>query len=228
MVGGLHTWKDILHGGAGPTGNKGPQPTTLPPPVWGADIDVTRLDRLLWTFFAGQTNFSDWYYPNAGPSTTSIAGVCTSGTCTVGNTGASCTKDADCSQAINLDSTKLSAPAPAGRGRCDIENLTQAGNINIPVIAFGGSAGLARAPGVYIPFAQSIAKCTAPSCDGTTPRVVDDSSPNPAFPTFGDVKGGFEVFMNEGYAHLDVLTAEDDTNNHVIGPLSDFIARNIQ
>jgi len=228
MAGGLHTWNDILHGGEGPTANKGPQPTTLPAPIWGVDIDVTRLDRLLWSFFAGQTNFSDWYYPSAGPSTTSVTGVCTSGTCTVGNVSASCTKDADCSQAINLDSTKLSAPAPAGRGRCDIENLTQAANINIPVIAFGGSAGLMRAPGQYTPFGQSIGKCTAPSCDGTTPRLIDDSSPNPAFPTFGDVKGGFEVFMNEGYAHLDVLTAEDDTNNHVVGPLSDFIARNIQ
>ena len=34
--------------------------------------------------------------------------------------------------------------------------------------------------------------------------------------------------MNEGFAHLDVLTAEDDANNNVVGPLSDFLARNIQ
>ena len=67
--------------------------------------------------------------------------------------------------------------------------------------------------------------------------------PSPAFPTFGDVPGGgfdvpggFEVHMNVGYAHLDVLTAEDNppfgeatgSTNNVIGPLSDFIARNIQ
>jgi hypothetical protein len=58
--------------------------------------------------------------------------------------------------------------------------------------------------------------------------VIDAANPNPAFPTFGDVKGGLEVFMNEGFAHLDVLTAEDDANNHVVGPLSDFLARNIQ
>lgn len=227
-VNGILTWKDILHGPLTPKPNAGPPPTTLPAPIWGANRDVTRLDRVLWAFFAGQTNFSDWYYPNAGPSTTTVAGLCTSGNCTVGNVGAACAKDADCSQLISLDSTKLSAPAPAGRGRCDIENLRQAANINIPVIAFGSSAGLTRAPGVYTPFAQSIGKCTAPSCDGTTPRVIDATSPNPAFPTFGDVKGGLQVFMNEGFAHLDVLTAEDGADNNVIGPLSDFIDRNVQ
>jgi len=227
-VGGLLTWKDILHGPLSPKPNLGPAPTTLPATRWGQDKEVTRLDRVLWSFFAGGTNFSDWYYPNAGPSTTSVTGVCTSGTCTVGNVGAVCGVAADCSQAINLDSTKLSAPAPAGRGRCDIENLTQAGNINVPVIAFSGSHGLAPVPGVYTAFAQSIGTCSAPSCDKTTGRVVSATSPNPAFPTFGDVAGGFEVFVNEGFAHLDVLTAEDNSDNHVVGPLSDFIDRNIQ
>jgi pimeloyl-ACP methyl ester carboxylesterase len=227
-VNGLLTWKDILDGPLTPEPNAGPPPTTLPAPVWGADKEVTRLDRVLWAFFAGRTNFSDWYYPNAGPSTTSVTGVCTSGTCAAGNVGAACTVSADCSQAINLDSTQLSAPAPTGRARCDIENLTQAANINIPVISFSGTAGLARVPGVYTAFAQSIGKCTAPSCDGTTPRVIDATSPNPAFPTFGDGAGGFQVFVNEGFAHLDVLTAEDNADNNVVGPLSDFIDRNIQ
>ncbi len=198
-VDGVLTWKDILHGPLMPGPDLGPAPTTLPAGRWGMDKEVTRLDRVVWTFFAGRTNFSDWYYPNAGPSTTA---------------------------GINLDSTKLSAPPPAGRGRCDIENLTQAAGIDIPVIAFCGTAGLATVPGVYAAFAQSIGTCTAPSCDGSTPRVVDAANPNAAFPTFGGVDGGFEVYVNEGFAHLDVVTAEDNADNHVVGPISDFIARN--
>lgn len=232
-VGGLLTWTDIVHDSLTLLPSFGPPPTTLSdrPPKWGADAEVTRLDRVLWGFFAGQTNFTDWYYPNAGPSTTSVTGVCAAGTCTVGNVGAACSADTDCSQSINLDSTQLSAPPPAGRGRCDIENLTQAAKINIPVIGFSGSQGLATVPGVYTAFAQSIGTCTAPSCDGT-PRVEDATNPNPAFPTFGGIAGGFEVWVNEGFSHLDVLTAEDNdygvTTNNVVGPLSDFIARNIQ
>jgi hypothetical protein len=207
MVDGILTWRDILHGPITPGPDRGPPPTTLPAGQWGMDKQVTRLDRVIWAFFAGRTNFSDWYYPNAGPSTTA---------------------------GINLDSTKLSAPPPLGRGRCDIENLTQAAHIDIPVIAFGGTHGLATVPGAYTAFAKSIGPCTAPSCDGTTPRVVDDGTTsgipagtvNAAFPAFGDVAGGFEVYMNEGFAHLDVTTAEDNADNHIVGPLSDFLARN--
>ena len=198
IVNGLLTWRDILHGPLMPGPDLGPAPTTLPAPKWGMDKEVTRIDRVGWAFFSGNTDFTDWYYPLAGPSTT---------------------------DGLNLDTTKLSAPPPLGRGRCDIENLTQAANIDIPVIAFSGTAGLATVPGVYTAFAQSIGPCTAPSCDGT-PRVVDASSPNPAFPTFGDVAGGFQVFVNEGFAHLDVVTAEDNADNHVVGPLADFLARN--
>ncbi|HME73820.1 MAG TPA: hypothetical protein VKM54_28740, partial [Myxococcota bacterium] len=203
VVNGLLTWQDILHGPLTPEPNLGPPPTTLPAGVWGADLEVTRLDRVLWAFFAGRTNFTDWYYPNAGPSTTTASGVCTAGTCTAGNVGAACSADAQCSQSISLDSTKLSAPPPVGRGRCDIENLTQAGNIDIPVVAFSGSNGLARVPGLYTAFAQSIGQCTTGACDTNTPRVINGTSPNPAFPTFGDVAGGFQVFVNEGFAHLD-------------------------
>jgi hypothetical protein len=83
-------------------------------------------------------------------------------------------------------------------------------------------------PGNYTAFASSIGTCTAPSCDATTPRVVDAANPNPAFPTFGDVAGGFEVHVNEGFAHLDVLTAEDNADNHVVGPLAAFLARNVE
>ena len=88
-----------------------------------------------------------------------------------------CTHGGQCSQSINLDSTALSV----GRGRRDIENLTQAAAIDIPVIAFGGSNGLATVPGVFTRFGNSIGACTAPSCDGT-PRVVDASDPESRLP----------------------------------------------
>jgi pimeloyl-ACP methyl ester carboxylesterase len=199
-VDGILTWQDILHPPLPEGPNLGPPPTMLPATRWGIDKEVTRIDRALASFFSGQTNFSDWYYPASGLSTTS---------------------------GLNLDTRKLSAPPPLGRGRCDIENLTQAANIDIPVIAFSASAGSAPVPGNYTAFASSIGTCTAPSCDSTTPRVVDAANPNPAFPTFGDVAGGFEVYVNEGFAHLDVLTAEDNADNHVLEPLADFIARNV-
>jgi hypothetical protein len=228
VVNGLQTWQDILHPPLTPEPSLGPPPTALPGDDWGADLEVTRLDRVLWAFFSGKTGFTDWYYPNAGPSTTNVAGVCSTGTCTAGNVGSACTVNTDCSQSINLDSTKLSAPPPVGRGRCDIENLTQARNIDIPVIAFSGTNGLAPVPGVYSDFALTIGACKTGACDASTPRVVDATAPNPAFPTFGDIPGGFQVFVNEGYSHLDVLTAEDNADNHVVGPLSDFIARNLR
>jgi pimeloyl-ACP methyl ester carboxylesterase len=125
---------------------------------------------------------------------------------------------------INLDSTALSV----GRGRRDIENLTQVGNVDIPVIAFGGTNGLTPLPGVYTAFGQSIGLCTAPSCDGSTPRVVDASMPNTAFPTLGDVAGGFEVHLSEGFAHLDIVTGQDGPASNVVKPLVAFIKRNLQ
>jgi hypothetical protein len=172
-------------------------------------------------FYKGRTGFTDLYYPSAGQSLTSVSGVCTTGTCSAGNVGASCTTDGQCSQSVNLDSSALSV----GRGRRDIENMTQAANIDIPVIAVAGSNGAAPVPGVYVPFASSIGPCTAPSCDGT-PRVVDASVPNPAFPTFGGVAGGYEVVVAEGFAHVDVLTAEDNADNPVPAALVAFLVRN--
>jgi hypothetical protein len=203
--------------------NNGPPPTTLPGGHWGQEKEVTRIDRMATTFYKGRTNFTDNYYPNAGPSVTSIAGVCTAGICSVGNVGAACAADTDCSQAVNLDSSALSI----GRGRRDIENLTQAAAIDVPVIAFGGTNGLATVPGVYTAFGSSIATCTAPSCDGT-PRVVDPSNPNPAFPSFGGVPGGYEVVMAEGFAHLDVVAAEDTIDNPIPAALVAFLERNVQ
>ena len=233
-VNGLLTWQDITEGPlpASVLPNNGPAPTSLPGGIWGQEKEDTRFDRLRSTFSLPNTNFTDWYYPVAGPSTTSVSGQCSglSGTCTVGNVGAACSgatqagADAKCNQSISLDSSALSI----GRGRPDIENLTQAAEIDIPVIAFGCTNGLTPVPGDYVPFASSIATCTAPSCDGTTPRIVSASSPNPAFPTFGNVSGGFEVYMTEGFSHVDVVTAEDGPDNNIIGPLSDFLARNIE
>ena len=46
--------------------------------------------------------------------------------------------------------------------------------------------------------------------------------------TYGDVAGGFEVHISEGYTHVDVLTADDDATNKVVRPLSAFIARNLR
>jgi hypothetical protein len=221
-VGGLTTWQDISEA-VPPLAlpDNGPPPTSLPITRWGQEKEVTRFDRMLTTFFAGESNFTDWYYPSSGLSTTSVSGVCTATVCTVGNVGASCSTNGNCSQSVNLDSTALSV----GRGRRDIENLTQAANIDIPVVAFGGSNGSAPAPAAFLGFAQSIGTCTSTSCDGTA-RVVDALNPDPAFPTFGNVDGGFEVYISEGFAHVDVLTAEDDSNNNVIGPLVDFLKRN--
>jgi pimeloyl-ACP methyl ester carboxylesterase len=243
-VNGLLTWRDITEGiPASETPNLGPAPTSLPPPTWGKVQQVTSFTRLLDAFYVGNTNFSDWYYPNSGLSVTGVPGHCSNpagGTCQpplpAGRVGAPCggvnfsqsLADSQCSEVISLDSTALSADPPIGRGRRDIENLTQAGNIDIPVISFVGSHGLARVPGALTAFGTSIHRCMAPSCDGTTDRVVDPVNPNPAFPTLGDVPGGFEVYVSEGYAHLDVLTAEDSPNNTVIGPLAAFLKRNTQ
>ncbi len=224
VVGGLLTWLDVTEGPMPPAvvPNNGAPPVALPAGVWGQEKEVTRIDRLAKTFYQGGTNFTDVYYPSSGLSVTSVSGVCTAGTCTVGNVGASCTSNSQCSQSVGLDSTALSV----GRGRRDIENLTQAGNIDIPVIAFGGSNGLAPVPASFLGFANSIGPCTAPGC--TDSRVVDPSTPNPAFPTFGGVAGGYEVVMAEGFAHVDVLTAEDDADNPIPTKLVDFLVRNSQ
>jgi pimeloyl-ACP methyl ester carboxylesterase len=223
IVDGLLTWQDITEGPLPESvlPNNGPAPTSLPAGVWGQEKETTRFDRLARAFHRGRTNFVDLYYPSSGLSVTSVAGQCASGTCVAGDVGASCTSSADCTQSIGLDSSALSI----GRGRRDIENLTQAGGIDVPVIAVGGSNGLATVPGVWIPFASSIGRCAAPSCDGT-PRIVDASSPNPAFPTFGGAAGGFEVVIGEGYTHLDVLTAEDDADNPIVAALAAFLERN--
>lgn len=67
----------------------------------------------------------------------------------------------------------------------------------------------------------------APSCDGTA-RVVDASNPNPAFPILGGIAGGYEIVLAEGFAHLDVTTAEDDADNPIPAALVAFLERNVQ
>jgi len=57
--------------------------------------------------------------------------------------------------------------------------------------------------------------------------VVDPTMPTTAFPTFGGVAGGFEVVIAQGFAHVDVVAAEDDAENPVIRAVSDFIDRNV-
>ena len=184
-------------------------PDNGPPPteprtgnVWGVEREVTDFKgRILRDTYRGDTNFFDWYYPTSGLTVT---------------------------RGLGLDTSALSAPPPMGRGRSDIDNRTQARNIDIPVIAFGGSNGLTPVPGSFLSFAEAIAPCSAPSCDGQTPRIVDADQPSIAFPSYGEVSGGYEVHMSEGYAHIDILTAEDGESNRVISPLLAFIQRNSQ
>jgi len=231
-VNGVRTWLDVTERASFPpcpgagcqTPDNGPAPVTLPGGPWGREKEVTRLDRLR-TSFAGVegANASDWYYPISGLGVTTSPGVCTGAVCTAGDVGAACANDEDCSQSISLDSTALSI----GRGRPDIENLTQAARIDVPVLCIGGSNALAPVPGRFVPLAQSLGVCAAPSCDGT-PRVVDATSPNPAFPTFGGTRGGFDVVIAEGFSHLDVVAAEDDADNPVVAAIAEFIARNVR
>lgn len=202
VVDGLTTWLDIGDDlPAGALRDNGPPPADLPGRPWGVEREVTDFDKLL-DLFIGDTNFLDWYYASSGLSVTQGLPA--------------------------LDSSALSLDPPAGRGRRDIENLTQAANIDLPVIAFGGSNGLTPVPGSFVAFAQSIAPCAAPSCDGSTPRVVNPLQPSRAFPTLGGVAGGFEAYISEGYAHVDIVTAEDGDHNLVISPLAAFLARNTE
>ncbi len=203
-VDGVRTW--LNYGDPMPASvltDNGPAPTELADAGrWGDEVESTDLEgHMIPSFYQGQTNFSDWYYPSSGLGVVS---------------------------GLGLDTTPLSAPPPEGRGRSDIENITQARNVNIPVIAFGGSNGLVPVPGRMLAYADSLAACAAPSCDGTTARVVDREQPSSAFPSFGDAAGGFEVFMSEGYSHVDVVSAEDDETNNVVAPLLAFIERNLE
>ncbi|MBP6682533.1 MAG: alpha/beta fold hydrolase [Halioglobus sp.] len=205
VVNGVRTW--LSKGESLPAealADNGPAPQTPANSrsTWGQEVEPTDLEgRMLPLFYRGATNFIDWYYPSSGLGVTA---------------------------GLGLDTTPLSAPPPLGRGRSDIDNRTQGAAIDIPVIGFGGSNGLAPVPAAFLGFADAIAPCSAPGCDGTTPRVLDRANPNEAFPTFGGTSGGYEVYISEGYAHVDIVTADDDEGNLVISRLLDFVERNLQ
>lgn len=221
---GVRRWLDIndaIPGSAIP--DNGPQPTTLPASRWGQEKEVVSMARFRTTFLGADTNAADWYFASGGLGMTSVAGFCDATVCTRGAVGEACTVNSDCSQSVSLDSTALSV----GASRPDIVNLTEAGNIDIPVICFGGSNGLTPVGASFRSMAESLATCAAASCDGTV-RLVDDSVPSEAFPTFGDVAGGFEVYIREGLAHNDVLMAEDTPDADIIDPLLAFVARNVE
>jgi hypothetical protein len=171
--------------------------------------------------FSGGVNFGDSYFAASGLGVTNAEGTCVSGMCATGNVGAGCTNAGQCTVSLGLDSTPLSVT----RGRPDIENLTEATSIDIPVIGFGGTNGLTPTKGSFKAFADSIGTCTAASCDGVTARVVDPQTINTGY---GNINGGFEVYLSEGYAHIDVLSAEDDAaHNNVYDPLMAFLLRNV-
>jgi|GEM_PF-652815 len=167
--------------------------------VNGQEKEITTLGNVLSMLRTGDRNIGDWYFPYSGlrSTWTGTEGFFTN----------------------HLDSSALSVT----RGRPDIENLTQGASINIPVIAFGGSNGISPTLGAFLPFAESIATCTAPSCTGA-PRIV---ATDPLNPTYGGADGGFEAYISEGYAHIDIVSAEDDpSHNHVYDPLLAFLRRN--
>jgi len=207
-VNGLGTWLDITESASFPpcpgmgcvTPDNGPAPTALPPETWGVERESIDFRRLVSTFYRGGTNFTDWYYPSSGLSVT---------------------------QGLpSLDTSALSADPPVGRGRRDIDNVVLASEVDVPVIGFGGSNGLAPVPASFLAFASSIGPCAAASCDGATPRVVSASAPSEAFPTFGDAAGGYEVHISVGYSHVDPIAAEDGLGNEVVAPLAAFLSRN--
>lgn len=171
-----------------------------PSDVNGPEKEVTRIGIATTLLRSDGNNFGDSYFAASGLGTTAAA-------------------SADVFSG-GLDSTALSV----GRGRADIENLTEAAAINVPVICFGGRNGLTPTPGSFRSFADSIGTCSAPSCSGA-PRVVDGTSA--INPVYGDVAGGFEVHMNAGYAHIDIVSADDNpAHNNVYDPLMAFLTRN--
>jgi len=203
VVDGIRTWASGPDSPPEAFGDNGPAPESLEDVGrWGMEVEpVDLVTTTLPQSITGQTNLTEWYYPSSG------LGVV---------------------DELGLDTSPLSAPPPLGRGRTDIDNRTEGGSIDIPVIAFGGSNGLTPTPASWLGFARAIALCAVPACDGVTGRLVDAQNPSPAFPTYGDISGGFEVYIAEGYAHADVASAEDDETNNVIAPLLAFLVRHLQ
>jgi len=174
-------------------------PAVDPYLINGQEKEITTMGNMLAMLRTGDRNIGDWYFPYSGLLLTwdGQPEFFTDG----------------------LDSTALSVT----RGRPDIDNLTLGAQINIPIIAFGGSNGIDPTTGAFLPFAESVATCTAPSCTGA-PRIV---ATDPINPTYGGADGGFEAYISEGYAHIDIVAAQDDpAHNHVYAPLLAFLKRN--
>jgi cysteine-rich repeat protein len=196
----FRTWKDVDDPSLPASAVPDNGPSTGPNDRWGQEKEVSPVGIMASVLFSDGQNFGDSYFGSSGLGTTS------------GGVG-------------GLDSSDLSV----GRGRPDIENLTQAPSIDVPVIAFGGTNGLTPTGADFEAFASSIGTCTAASCDGVTPRVVTPWSFFFGFndTVYGDVAGGFEVHLSEGYAHVDILSASDDpAHNNVYDPLMAFLLRN--
>ena len=189
----------------------GPQPATVSAatPAWGKEVEPTSLKRFSRALYLGNTTYSDWYYPSSGLLLGNASGA----------GGAN----------LGLDTSALSLPVTqGGRGRADIVNQTQARRIDIPVIAFGGTNGLTPVAGIWRGFAEAIAPCAAPSCKAGTARTPAGQPTLLADRKYGGVDGGFEVHLSEGYSHVDVLTADDDSTNNVVRPLAAFLGRNLR
>ena len=98
----------------------------------------------------GGTNFTDSYYPSSGLGVTSVPGVCTAGTCTVGNVGAACTQRR---AVLAVDQPRLDRalgrPRPARHREPDA-----GGDHRHPGDRVRRHNGLAPVPGAYTPFAH--------------------------------------------------------------------------
>ena len=90
--------------------------------VWGVEAEPSSLQRVAELNYTGNTNFTDWYYPNAGPSVTSASGRCVSSVCTAGNVGAACTSDAQCAQSIGLEECLRKVAAELRLGEASLPN----------------------------------------------------------------------------------------------------------
>jgi hypothetical protein len=121
---------------------------SAPNDTWGNEKEVARVDLLFSFLRTQQRNFGDSYFASSGLSHH------------VGPFGRNVRR-----------AVWIPRPCRVGRGRPDIENLTQAPAIDVPVIAFGGTNGLTPTTASFEGFAKSIAVCNASTCNGTA-RVL--------------------------------------------------------
>jgi pimeloyl-ACP methyl ester carboxylesterase len=130
------------------------------PRLWGHEVEVTSLADIL-EIQALPSNFVEWYFLSGRSTLDGSYGV---------------------------DSSALVAEAVAATGDEGPLVLTQNANVDVPVLAIGGSNGLAPLESSFATYLGSIA----------TPPADQ------------------EIFIAEGYAHLDVLTAQDNASVPVL------------